>query len=97
MNALKLLAAGAAAGMILIAFRDLEEGRWLAPARSAPTNRLDDETEPVLGYDGMDQETLLDWLDDADLDRATLRRMQRYEAAHRARRPVLDAIEDYLG
>jgi len=50
----------------------------------------------VLGYDGMDRDTLLDWLRDADLDRSTLLRIQAYEGANLGREPVLDAIEDML-
>jgi hypothetical protein len=50
----------------------------------------------VLGYDGMDRDTVVDWLREASLDEATLLRMERYEKAHHNREPVLDAITDQL-
>ncbi len=93
MGAFRLLIAAAAAGLILAAFRDFENGGWLTPGQSP---MLQDETEPVLGYDGMDQETIIEWLAEADLDVATLERMQRYESSHRERGPVLSAIDDLL-
>lgn len=100
MSAWKALLAGAAVGVILIAFRDGDDGRWLLPAgmgdgvRAPGADELDEE--PVLGYDGMDQETLLDWLDDADLDPDTLMRTRWYEQRHLAREPVLDALDARL-
>jgi hypothetical protein len=97
MQLLKILLASAAVGVILAAFRDLENQAWLAPARAgAGAGGPADDTEPVLGYDGMDQDTLLDWLSDAELDEDTLDRMHRYELANRGREPVLSAIEDRL-
>lgn len=103
MKLLKTLLAGAALGTIVIAFRDLRQGTWLRPALAGnsgpthPTDQAEDEdTEPVLGYDGMDRDTLMMWLRDAELDGDTLRRMRRYEAAHQARQPVLDTIRDLL-
>jgi hypothetical protein len=99
MNYLKALAAAAAVTVIVIAFRDQDRRRWLAPVMagggSAPGDDLD--AEPVLGYDGMDVDTLRDWLDDADLDRGTLLRMREYEESHLAREGVLVAIDDRLG
>lgn len=53
--------------------------------------------EPILGYDGMDQETLLEWLDEAELDDATLHDIRDYESTYQRREPVLAAIEDLLG
>jgi hypothetical protein len=98
MNTLKLLLAGAAAGVILAAFRDFENAAWLAPSLpNAPAPAPADEHEPVLGYDGMDVDTLMDWLPEAQLDRSTLRRIRAYESAHRARRPVLSAVDDLIG
>ncbi|HEX2209828.1 MAG TPA: hypothetical protein VHG93_19260 [Longimicrobium sp.] len=99
---LKLLVGVAAVGVVVAAFRDSSRQRWLRPALPGAD---DDEggdyalggQEPVLGYDGMDRDTLLDWLREADLDRATLLRIQAYETASLARGPVLDAIEDMLG
>lgn len=95
MNLLKALLATAAVGVILVAFRDFEGQRWMVPALDRDGSPADGE-EPILGYDGMDQDTLIEWLADADLDRATLLRARRYEAAHRRREPVLAAIGDLL-
>jgi hypothetical protein len=106
MNYLKLVLGAAAAGTIMLAFRDFDNGGWLQPA--LPGGGLggdgvmleeDDEEqpeEPVLGYDGMDRDTLLEWLDDADLDEATLLRMRRYESAGEDREAVVDKIDDLL-
>lgn len=101
MRFLKLLLGVAAVGVVAAAFRDSARGRWLRPA--VPFAGDDEEggiapdgQEPVLGYDGMDRDTLLEWLRDADLDRTTLLRIQAYETANLARTPVLDAIEDML-
>ena len=78
MRVLKLLRGVAAVGVVAAAFRDSARGRWLRP--SVPFAGDDeeggmavDEQEPVLGYDGMDRDTLLEWLRDAELDRATFR------------------------
>lgn len=97
MNILKLLVAGAAIGVILVAFRDFENESWLLPMQGGD-RALDegDEAEPILGYDGMDTDTLLDWLGDAELDRDTLLRMRRYEESHLARETVLESIDDQL-
>ena len=97
MNFLKGLAAAAAVAVIVIAFRDAERGRWLSPALPGEDALEDDDTEPVLGYDGMDVDTLRDWLADARLDQATLLRMRAYEESHYGREAVLEAIEDALG
>ena len=98
MNLLKLLVAGAAIGVIVIAFRDTDEGKWIAPPLSlgGPGEEDEDEAEPVLGYDGMDVDTLIDWMDGSAPDPATLERMRAYEAAHLAREGVLAAIADRL-
>lgn len=97
MNFLKGLAAAAAVMVIVIAFRDTQRGRWMAPALPTGTAEPDDlEEEPILGYDGMDVETLRDWVADAGLDRATLLRMREYEEAHLGREGVLAAIDDRL-
>lgn len=95
MKTLKLLLATAAVGVIVIAFRDLERGVWLLPGGSG-ANEDGGEEEPVLGYDGMDVDTLLDWLAEARLDREALIRMRDYEASHLDRQVVLSAIEDAL-
>lgn len=101
MNLLKLALAGAATAVILTAFRDREGARWLAPAGLGGAMRRPREPavmeEPVLGYDGMDEDTLLDWLGAAELDEATLRGIEHYERANRDRGPVLDVLADLLG
>ena len=99
---LKLLVGAAAVGVVVAAFRDSARQRWLRPA--VPFGGDEDEDgdyalggqEPVLGYDGMDRDTLLEWLREADLDRSTLLRIQAYEGANLSRAPVLDAVEDML-
>jgi hypothetical protein len=100
----KVLLGAAAVAAIVVAFRDFQGSRWLIPGLGA--DELDDEEmddeealpeeEPVLGYDGMDRDTVVDWLREATLDEATLLRMERYEKAHENREPVLDAITDQL-
>jgi hypothetical protein len=100
MSAWKVMLAGAAVGVILTAFRNSETGGWLMPAGLAGRLPLpgdeDLDQEPVLGYDGMDQETLLDWLGDSELDPETLMRTRWYEQRHQAREPVLDALDARL-
>ena len=97
---LKLLVGVAAVGVVVAAFRDSGRQRWLRPALPGGGEDEDSDLlggqEPVLGYDGMDRDTLLDWLRDADLDHSTLLRIQAYESANLARGPVLDAVEDML-
>jgi hypothetical protein len=97
MSAWKALLAGAALGVIFVAFRDAENQRWLMPAGLAdrlPTPADDElEEEPILGYDGMDEDTLLDWLEGTPLDGDTLMRTRWYEQRHLAREPLLDALE----
>lgn len=95
MKLLKMLALGAAVGVIVIAFRDPGPGRSLAPDGGRLDDE-DDETEPMLGYDGMDVGTLLDWFDQAAPDRALLERIRRYEMGHLAREAVLGALDDRL-
>jgi hypothetical protein len=101
MRFLKLLLGVAAVGVVAAAFRDSARGRWLRPAVPFAGDDEDGEVgldgqEPVLGYDGMDRDTLLEWLRDAELDRSTLLRIQAYETANLARGPVLDAVDDML-
>lgn len=97
MNLFKLLVAGAAIGVIVSAFRDFEQQRWLTPAGLGATGEADLDEEPVLGYDGMDVDTLLDWLEQAGLDRSTLVAMRAYEEAGKGREAVLRAIDDLIG
>jgi len=97
MKLLKLLVAGVAVGVIVIAFRDVEAGNWIAPPLPRRGDEEDvGETEPILGYDGMDVDTLLDWFEEAAPDRETLVRMRGYEAAHLAREAVLGEIDGRL-
>jgi hypothetical protein len=107
MNTFKVLLGAAAAGAIALAFRDFENGGWLQPAipgggwEGGGDLLLEDDEddfleEPVLGYDGMDRDSLVDWLDDADLDEAALLRIRRYEVANENREPVLDKVDDLL-
>jgi hypothetical protein len=95
MRLLKLLLAGAAVGVIVIAFRDFDQGKWIAPPLGVP-GEDGDEAEPILGYDGMDVDALLDWFDQTGPDSAMLQRMRDYEAAHLAREAVLGAIGERL-
>lgn len=96
---LKTLVGVAALGLVAVAFRDSVRGRWLRPAlpgeEEGEAGTAGGE-EPVLGYDGMDRDTLLDWLVDADLDRDTLLRIRAYETANLAREPVLEAVDELL-
>ena len=105
MRALKVLIGAAAGAAIVLALRDYRQGGWLRPAlpgtgRDDDLLLEDDEEdlleEPVLGYDGMDRDTLMEWLDDADLDESTLLRIRRYELETENREPVLDRIDDLL-
>jgi hypothetical protein len=106
MRFLKVLVGAAAVGAIALAFRDFANERWLQPAlpggergEGGEDGLLDEAEateEPVLGYDGMDRDTLVAWLDDADLDEATLLRIRRYEHATQNREPVLDKVDDLL-
>jgi hypothetical protein len=97
MRALRLLAGLAVVGAAVVALREVAargglprlgrgEGPGVAPGGE----------EPVLGYDGMDRDTLIDWLSDADLDRETLLRVRAYEEANRNREPVLEAVATLL-
>lgn len=95
MKLIKTLLAGAAVATIVIAFRDPETGGWLLAGHPGEGADESDE-EPVLGYDGMDRDTLIDWLRDANLDALTLRRVRRYEAGHADRAAVRDAIDDLM-
>ncbi|MET0400354.1 MAG: hypothetical protein ABW277_26425 [Longimicrobiaceae bacterium] len=102
MNLLRLLLGGAAVATILVAFRDFENDTWLPPggAGGARTAALPEgvvDEEPILGYDGMDRDTLIQWIRDARLDEDTLIRIHEYEAANQGRERVLQAVSDLLG
>lgn len=91
MRAWKWLVGLATAGAAVVALREWSmRGGGAAPALEAGGE------EPVLGYDGMDRDALLDWLADADLDRDTLLRVRAYEEANRGREPVLEALATLL-
>jgi len=98
----RILLGAAAIGAIALAFRDFQGNGWLRPSLGRGEDEPDGdegeiaEEEPVLGYDGMDRDTVVDWLREASLDEATLLRMERYEKSHHNREPVLDAIADQL-
>ena len=96
MNLLKALVAAAAVGVIVVAFQDTETGEWL-PLGGMPDRMGADSPEPILGYDGMDRDTLIDFLGSSELDRAMLLRIQAYEMANQGRGVVLDSIADLLG
>jgi hypothetical protein len=55
-----------------------------------------DGAEPVLGYDGMDLQTVVPWLESANLDRGTLLRIRAYETRNQARDAVLDTLDSLL-
>jgi hypothetical protein len=95
MKTLQWLLLGAVAGVVIAAFRDFDRGEWLPVGGGHADDGPDDE-EPILGYDGMDQETLLDWLDDAHPDPATARKIYDYEVGHLRREPVLEALADFV-
>ena len=99
MNLLRLLVGGAAVATILVAFRDFDNATWLPPggpaARAIPEG--EEDQEPILGYDGMDRDTLIQWIRDSRLDDDTLLRIHEYEAAHQRRDRVLQAVSDLLG
>jgi hypothetical protein len=78
--------------------RDLRRGagsRGFAGAEGVG-EYADTDEEPVLGYDGMDRDSLIEWLRDASLDEETLLYIERYERARENREPVLDAVGDLL-
>jgi hypothetical protein len=93
-----LLAAATVSGLVYLALRQREVAAGTALAR----NRMDEplperEPEPVLGYDGMDLQTVTEWLERAELDELSLRSIRAYEQRHRARETVLGVIDEKLG
>ncbi|HEU0015587.1 MAG TPA: hypothetical protein VFQ45_18060 [Longimicrobium sp.] len=105
MRLVKMLLGAAAVGVVVAAFRDSRTRRWLRPALPGRDGGGADEgagmlveesEEPVLGYDGMDRDTLVDWLRESTLDRDTLLRIRRYERINANRQPVLDTVDDLL-
>lgn len=96
MKTLKWLLAGIVIGAICLAFRDLKTGEWLRPP--IPDRHLSpDPEEPVLGYDGMDQETLIDWLFTAQLDGESIERIRRFEEVNLGRERVLEVLDELPG
>jgi hypothetical protein len=94
------LLGGLAVGLVFASLRDVDRGDWVGPQDDE--DRDDGgvdvyDQEPVLGYDGMDQETILEWIDEAELDEETLERLIEYEESNRRREPVLEALQDLLG
>lgn len=65
--------------------------------RIALRTQTEDQQEPILGYDGMDQETLLEWLDDAELDGDQIEQIIRYEERHARREPILSTLHERIG
>lgn len=65
--------------------------------RTALRTQTEDQQEPILGYDGMDQETLLEWLDDAELDGDQIEQIIRYEERHARREPILTNLHERIG
>ena len=95
-----LPAGGDGDGRFAGGLRDFRGGPAGAIPRGAAPSAIgeyaDADEEPVLGYDGMDRDTLIDWLRDSALDEETLLRIERYEQAKENREPVLDAVDDLL-
>jgi hypothetical protein len=75
-------------------FRGADAGR--GAATGAIGEYADTDEEPVLGYDGMDRDSLIEWLHDSALDEETLLHIERYERSKENREPVLDAVGDLL-
>lgn len=78
-------------------FQDFRGGAAASVSPRGPIGEYaDTDEEPVLGYDGMDRDTLVDWIRDSTLDEETLLRIERYERSKENREPVLDAVGDLL-
>ena len=94
----KFLLGVAAAGVVAVAFRDFTNRRWLRPALPGAEDDAGDAelAEPILGYDGMDRDTLIDWLRDAQLDEETLLSIRAYEEATEGRMIVLETVDELL-
>ncbi|CAN5350479.1 hypothetical protein BH20GEM2_BH20GEM2_06360 [soil metagenome] len=100
------LASGTVLGVLTLAMRrwqgdtqafDSQPLALPAPTRTPDIAPRHEDEEPILGYDGMDAETLIDWLERADLDTIALRRVRGYETRHRDRQDVLQVVDDLLG
>jgi hypothetical protein len=96
MKILQWIVAGVLLGVIVSRLRRFVEEGAFAPVK-APEALEAGGAEPVLGYDGMDQETLLEWLPAAKLDSETVEDILRYEEANLCREPVVAVLEEMLG
>jgi len=96
MKTLRWIVAGLVLGLIGSALRNVMRGDTGA---TPPQRRAIEPNgpEPVLGYDGMDQETLLEWLPAAGLDFETLDEIIQYEEANLQREVVLELLEEMAG
>lgn len=98
---LALVGAAAAFGLAA-AWAYLTRGPALEPAARGgpragrPAAPVHEEEEPILGYDGMDRDTLVAWIRDADLDEDTLIRIHEYEATNEGRERVLRTVSEML-
>lgn len=90
MNVFRTLLGGLAGGAAGVAVRAILRGGKQDPRPSTGA----DDVEPVLGYDGMDRDTLLDWLDRAELDADTVGRIRRYETERENRAPILARLNE---
>lgn len=90
------LATGTVMGTLTVAVRRWQREELGLDGRSVPHARPEEE-EPILGYDGMDAGTLIDWLERAGLDSERLRRVRSYEVRNRNRGDVLAVIDDLTG
>ncbi len=96
MKALRLLAGLVAVGAAVAVLRQVAARRGAPGVGAGRALPQPGGEEPVLGYDGMDRDTLIDWLSDADLDRETLLRVRAYEEVNRNREPVLETVATLL-
>lgn len=94
MRILQVLIGGLVGGGLAALFWAWQTGRLAVD--EAPPLPSPGGPEPVLGYDGMDRDTLIDWLERADLETDTLERVRSYEQANRNRGMVLQAIDELL-
>ncbi len=90
----RLLVGGLVGGVTAVAAR-------LAMRTATGETGLERETdpgdsEPVLGYDGMDRDVLIDWLERAKPDTDTLRRIDAYERMHHGREAVLEKVSELM-
>ena len=96
MKAWRWIAAVAMVGGAVVLLRELSARGAFPRASDAPDGIEPGGEEPVLGYDGMDRDTLIDWLSEADLDHESLTRIREYETANRGRESVLEAVANLL-